>query len=92
LKIEHLNLKKRLLLLQICIPKKGYFGDSMNSKNISFSEEKLLLCINYLIDNAYIIRRGSVYKQFVGIHMGTNSAPHMANIYLHVYEYEYIKN
>ena len=23
--------------------------------------------------------------------MGTNSAPHMANIYLHVYEYEYIK-
>ena len=82
--------KEKAFITPNLYTKRGYFGDSMNSKNISFSKEKLLLCINYLIDNAYIIHRGSVYRQIVGIPMGTNSAPHMANIYLHVYEYEYI--
>ena len=71
--------------------KRAYFGNSSNGKNISFDVDKLLLCINYLIDNAYVIHDGIVYRQIIGIPMGTNSAPHLANIYLFVYEYEYIE-
>ena len=73
--------------------KRAYFGDavSSNSKNIAFDKEKLLSCLNYLIDNAYIVHNGQVYRQIIGIPMGTNSAPHVANIYLFVYEYEYIE-
>ena len=73
--------------------KRAYFGDasSSNSKNIAFDKEKLLSCLNYLIDNAYIVHNGQVYRQIIGIPMGTNSAPHDANIYLFVYEYEYIE-
>jgi hypothetical protein len=47
--------KEKAFITPNLYTKKGYFGDSMTSKNISFSKEKFLLCINYLIDNAYII-------------------------------------
>ena len=36
-----------------------------------------------------IIFDGNVYRQAIGIPMGTNAGPHVANIYLHQYE---IKN
>ena len=43
-----------------------------------------------MIGNAYIIFDGNVYRQAIGIPMGTNAGPHVANIlYLHQYENEY---
>ena len=33
----------------------------------------------------------SVYCQIVVIPMGTNAGPQIANSYLHIYEYNYIK-
>ena len=48
-----------------------------------------LKCLNYLIDNAYITFDGNVYRQAIGISMGTNAGPHVANIYLHQYENDY---
>ena len=45
----------------------------------------------YLIDNSYIYFNGHIYRQVIGIPMGINAGPQIANIYLHVYEYEYIK-
>ena len=44
-----------------------------------------------LIDNSYVTYQAQIYKQVIGIPMGTNAAPQIANVYLHVYEYEYIK-
>ena len=46
--------------------------------------------ITYLIDNSFVCYKGLVYRQVIGIPMGTNSAPHMANIYLAVYECQFI--
>jgi hypothetical protein len=83
--------KEKKFITPNLFTKRAYFGDSINSKHISFDRDKLLLCINYLIDNAYVIHNDKVYRQIIGIPMGTNSAPHLANIYLYVYEYEYIE-
>ena len=47
---------------------------------------------NKIIDNAYIIYNNHLYKQVIGIPMGTNCAPHLANIFLHIYEKQYIGN
>ena len=33
---------------------------------------------------------GMIFRQIIGIPMGTNCAPHLANIFLHIYEYEYL--
>ena len=85
------NFKEKKYIIPNLFTKRAYFGNSSNGKNISFDVDKLLLCMNYLIDNAYVIHDGIVYRQIIGIPMGTNSAPHLANIYLFVYEYEYIE-
>ena len=80
--------KEKVFLTPNLFPKKAYFGQSKSSKDISFDKETLLACLNYLIDNSYVIYNKSVYNW---ISMGTNCAPHIANIYLHVYENEYVE-
>ena len=47
--------------------------------------------IEYIIDNAMVEYLGELYRQIIGIPMGTSCAPYLANIFLHVYEYEYLK-
>ena len=46
----------------------------------------------YLIDNVYIKVGNNVYRQTVGIPMGTDCAPQLANLFLFHYEYLYMKN
>lgn len=47
--------------------------------------------IEYIIDNAMVEYLGELYRQVIGIPMGTSCAPYLANIFLHVYEYEDLK-
>ena len=46
----------------------------------------------YLIDNVYIKVGNNVYCQTIGIPMGTDCAPQLANLFLFHYEYSYMKN
>ena len=48
--------------------------------------------MEYLIDNIYVSIGNRVYKQCVGIPMGTDCAPLLANLFLFYYEYKYMKN
>ena len=84
--------KEKLFITPNTYTKRAYFSCNAKGKVISFSKDSLILCLDYLIDNAYVIYNGHVYRQVIGIPMGTNAAPHMANIYLHSYEYDYIQN
>ena len=70
--------------------KTAYFSKSMSKTNISYSCDALINEVNCIIDNSYIVYHGKVYRQKIGIPMGTNCAPFLANIFLHVYEYEYL--
>lgn len=65
--------------------------DSRKS-TFSFSLQQLIECINFLIDNSYIMYKGELYRQTIGIPMGTNCAPYLANIFLHYYEAAYIED
>ena len=71
--------------------KKAYFSKSHSKTNISFSAEELIKHVRIIVDNSYIIFRNKVFRQIVGIPMGTNCAPFLANIFLHMYEYEYLQ-
>ena len=46
--------------------------------------------VEFIIDNSYIVYQQKVSRQVIGILMGTNCALELANIYLHVFEYDYI--
>ena len=45
----------------------------------------------YLIDNIYVSVGNKVYRQCVGIPMGTDCAPLLANLFLFSYEYRYMR-
>ena len=70
--------------------KKSYFSDAFSASKVMLCKDKILECINYLIDNYFIVYKGEINRQFIGIPMGTNAAPQIANIYLHVYEFDVI--
>ena len=46
-----------------------------------FSFDKLLEMLEYLIDNIYIVVGNRVFQQHIGIPMGTDCAPLLANLY-----------
>ena len=46
---------------------------------------------DFLIDNIFVRFGGKVFRQVIGIPMVTNSAPSLADLFLHTYEYEFIK-
>ena len=70
--------------------KLAYFSKSRSKTNLCFDKHELVEAVEYIIDNSYIKFEDCIYKQIIGIPMGTNCAPLLANIYLHVYEREYI--
>jgi hypothetical protein len=46
--------------------------------------------LEFLIDNIYVVVGGQVFQQFVGVPMGTNRAPLLADLFLYSYEAEFI--
>ena len=48
-----------------------------------------ILC--FYIDNSYVVFKGKIHRQIIGIPMGTNCAPYLANIFLHMYEVDFIE-
>lgn len=47
--------------------------------------------LNYLIDNIFVEFGGQIFQQIVGIPMGTNCAPLLADLFLYSYEAEFIQ-
>jgi hypothetical protein len=58
---------------------------------ICFDEKKLTSWIRYLINNTYVTVGKQLYKQVVGIPMGTNAAVFLANYFLFTYEHAFIE-
>ena len=72
---------------------------SSNGKYVSFKYRKnanqinsnrLINYINYLIDNIFITVSDRVYRQVIGIPMGTDCAPFLANLYLYALEFKFL--
>ena len=55
-----------------------------------FSCRELCLAIDFLIDNIYVRFGSFVFRQVIGIPMGTNSAPLLADLFLHTFEYDFM--
>ena len=62
-----------------------------DSKN-NYSEEDIIKMLEFLVDNIFVIFAGKGFQQIVGIPMGTNCAPLLADIFLYSYEAEFIQS
>ena len=65
-------------------------NDRKSTKYTYFSCRELCLAIDFLIDNIYVCFGNSVFRQIIGIPMGTNSAPLLADLFLHTFEYDFM--
>ena len=53
-------------------------------------EKELIEMVEYLVTNMMIIYGDKVYSQWIGIPMGTDCAPFLANLYLFALEYKWM--
>ena len=59
-------------------------------KSYCLTLDKLLEWIKLLLDNIFVKYNGKIFKQVIGIPMGTDCAPLLANLFLFFYEKNFI--
>ena len=76
----------------ICVSYNNIFwSNSQHREYFNVSASKLVEYITFLVDNIFVAAGDQVFKQTVGIPMGTDCAPLLANLFLFFYEYNYVK-
>ena len=69
---------------------KSYFtSDPLNGDN-KYTANDICKMIEFLVDNIYVRFGGQLFRQMVGIPMGTNCAPLLADLFLYSYENEFL--
>jgi hypothetical protein len=61
-----------------------------NADVIFVDLETLIKMINWLIDNTYVSIGDKVFRQVIGIPMGTDCAPFLANLFLFSFEFQWM--
>ena len=53
--------------------------------------KKVIRVMNWLIDNIFVTFGDKCFRQTIGIPMGTDCAPFLANLFLYSYEFKWIE-
>ena len=61
-----------------------------NNNKLVFDKVDCVNILKFCVDNSYIAFNDHLYKQKVGIPMGANFSPNLANLYLHFYESKFL--
>jgi len=64
----------------------AYFVKDHTNNKKRYTEDDVVNIINFLTENIFIEFGGRIFQQTVGIPMGTNCAPLLADFFLHSYE------
>ena len=100
--LPHNLIKEKLTeLIEQTFNREGSLYLACNDKNAFFTSEqpkryKLWSCqrmcdaLHYLLDNIFIRFGSKLYRQIVGIPLGTNCAPLVADLFLFCYERDYL--
>ena len=68
-----------------------YFSNKIQKGKTCYSEEQVISMLDFLIDNICVSFGGILFQQVVGIPMGTNCAPLLADLFLYSYESEFLQ-
>ena len=69
-----------------------YFDKEHSDSKNKYTEDGIVNMLEFLVDNIFVVFGGKVFQQIVGIPMGTNCAPLLADIFLYSYEAEFIQS
>ena len=71
----------------------GYFIDTINPGGDNlYTADQICRMVEVLIDNIFVRFGGCLFRQIIGIPMGTNCPPLVADLYLYSYESEFLDN
>ena len=72
---------------------KGYFTHDINGDGDNlYTADNICKMIEFLIDNISVQFGGCLFRQVIGIPMGTNCAPLLADLFPYSYENEFLDN
>ena len=72
---------------------KGYFTHDINGGGDNmYTADNICKMIEFLIDSIFVQFGGCLFRQVIGIPMGTNCAPLLADLFLYSYENEFLDN
>ena len=71
---------------------KGFFSVNEYKSYKSWTCYDLCMALSFLLDNIYVRFSDTLYRQVVGIPMGTNCAPLVADLSLYTYEKEFMQD
>ena len=72
--------------------KAGFFSNKKYDSYACWTCTELCEAFTFLMENIYVQFDGMVYQQIVGIPMGTNCAPLIADLFLYCYERDFMSN
>ena len=73
-----------------CNDRKAFFTSSDQNRYTLWSCQNVCDALSYLLDNIYIRFGTKLYRQIVGIPMGTICAPFVADLFLYCYERDFM--
>ena len=74
-----------------CNDRKAFFFTSSDQRQYALcTYQNVCDALSYLLDNIYIRSGSKLYRQIVGIPMGTNCAPLVADLFLYCYDRDFI--
>ena len=74
--------------IKVCRNKSYFTSDPLNGDN-KYTANNICKRIEFLVDNIYVRFGGQLFQQMVGIPMGTNGAPLLADLFLYSYKNEF---
>ena len=90
---KHKNGATRYTHIKVCRNKSYFTSDPLNGDN-KYTADDICNMTEFLVDNIYVRFGGQLFRQIVGIPMGTNCAPLLADLFLYSYgnEFFFIKS
>ena len=85
---KHKNGATRYTHIKVGRNKSYFTSDPLNGDN-KYTANDICKMIEFLVDNIYVRFGGQLFRQMVGIPMGTNCAPLLADLFLYSYENEF---
>ena len=78
--------------MKACNEERAFFVSEEQKKYDLWTCQKVTDALSYLLDTIYIRFGSKLYRQNVGIRMGTNCAPLVADLFLFCYERDFMKS
>ena len=71
--------------------KSSYFVTNTSNAKNKYTEDDIVRMLEFVIDNIFVECGGVIFQKVIGIPMGTNCAPLLADLFLYSYEAEFIQ-